>query len=411
MESTPYHTAKQPGGRTTYLTERIQLEKTAVISKICHLAKNLYNLANYHIRQKLFNEGLWTRYHELYSLLKNTDAYRNLPAQTAQQILRLLDKNWKSFFKTIKDWKKHPKKYHRKPRLPQYKPKAGESIVIFTNQQCHIRNGLLWFPRKIQLGSIKTRISEKLFQVRILPRGNHYILELVYEKEPENQRLDNRRVISIDIGLNNLVTVVNNAGLRPWRVKGGVVKSINQYYNKTRARLRSLRDKQGLKIQTRRLQQLRLKRANKIIDIFHKVSRHLIEYAVRNDFGRIVIGYNKTWKQRTKLGRRTNQAFVNVPFRKLVLQIQYKATLVGIKVSLVDESYTSKVSFLDEEPIKHHQNYVGKRIQRGLFLSSTGVVLNADVNAGYNIGRKAVPEAFVVDGIEGVGLHPYSVTV
>jgi IS605 OrfB family transposase len=295
--------------------------------------------------------------------------------------------------------------------LPRYKSKAGESIVIFTNQQCRIKNGHVWFPEKTQLNPIKTRISERLSQVRVLPRGNHYILELIYEIEPESLRLENRRIIGIDIGLNNLVTVVNNAGLMPWRVKGGVVKSINQYYNKERARLYSLRDRQGLKIQTRRLQRLRLKRTNKINDFFHKVSRRIIDFAISNDFGRIVIGYNKTWKQFIRLGLRTNQNFVNVPFLKLVRQIHYKAALVGIEVCLVEESYTSKVSFLDEEPIASHQTYVGKRVQRGLFRSSTGIVMNADVNAGYNIGRKAVPEAFTVDGIEGVGLHPYSVTI
>ena len=347
----------------------------------------------------------------MYSLLKNTETYRNLPAQTAQQILLLLDKNWKSFFKAIKDWRNYPNKYLEKPRLPRYKPKAGESIVIFTNQQCRIKNGFLWFPVKTQLDPIKTRITGRFHQVRILPRGNHYILEIVYDKTPIALRLDQRRVISIDIGLNNLVTVVNNAGLAPWRVKGGVVKSINQYYNKEQARLTSCKDQQGLTNQTRRLHRLRLKRKNRIIDIFHKVSRHLIEYCISNDFGRIVIGYNKTWKQCIRLGKRTNQAFVNVPFRKLVLQIQYKAALVGIEVSLIDEGYTSKVSFLDEEPITQHETYAGKRIHRGLFRSSTGVFLNADVNAGYNIGRKAVPKAFAVDGIEGVGLHPYSVTV
>ena len=233
----------------------------------------------------------------------------------------------------------------------------------------------------------------------------------MYDKTPIALQLDKRRVIGIDIGLNNLVTVVNNAGLAPWRVKGGVVKSINQYYNKEQARLTSCKDQQGLTNQTRRLHRLRLKRKNRITDIFHKVSRRLIEYCISNDFGRIVIGYNKTWKQFIRLGKRTNQAFVNVPFRKLVLQIQYKAALVGIEVSLIDEAYTSKVSFLDDEPITQNETYVGQRIHRGLFRSSTGVVLNADVNAGYNIGRKAVPEAFAVDGIEGMGLHPDSVTV
>ncbi len=119
------------------------------LSKLCHLAKNLYNLANYLIRQKFINQGYWTRYAELYALLKTTNPYRNLPAQTAQQVLRLLDKNWKAFFIAIKDWKQHPQKYQARPRLPRYTPKDGESIVIFTNQQCRVREKLLRFPKKL----------------------------------------------------------------------------------------------------------------------------------------------------------------------------------------------------------------------------------------------------------------------
>jgi len=95
----------------------------------------------------------------------------------------------------------------------------------------------------------------------------------------------------------------------------------------------------------------------------------------------------------------------------LVKQIQYKATLVGIEVTVVEERHTSKVSFLDKEPIKQHQTYMGKRVRRGLFRTPQGILINADVNGAYNIGRKAVPETFAVDGIEGVGLHPYSVTI
>jgi len=335
----------------------------------------------------------------------------SFPAQTAQQVFRLLDQNWKAFFAALQDWRRHPEKYHGRPRVPRYKPKNGEAIVIFTNQQCRIRTGVLAFPKKSQLPSIKTRISAPLRQVRILPRGNHYILEIVYEQVPVDHKLDPRRVLSIDLGLNNLVTVVNNAGLSPWRVKGGIVKSINQYYNKVRAQLSSLRDKQGLTGTTRRLQRIFLKRTNKITDVFHKVSHRLISYCVTHEFGRIVIGYNKAWKQGVGMGRRTNQNFVGVPFLMLVNQIRYKATLVGIEVLMVDERYTSKVSFLDGEPIQHHPTYRGRRVTRGLFRSSTGHIMNADVNGAYNIGRKAVPKAFAVDGIEGVGLHPYSVTI
>ena len=351
------------------------------------------------------------RYQEVYSTVKTISAYKQLPAQTAQQVLRLLDQNWKAYFTAIKDWRKHPNKYLGRPRIPRYKPKNGEILAIFTNQQCRIKWGFLCFPKKTKLTPIKTRITELFHQVRLIPRGNHYILEIVYEKEPITLRLKRRRVISVDIGLNNLVTVVNNAGLAPWRVKGGVVKSINQYYNKEMGRLCSCRDKQGFTGQTHRLQRLRLKRTNKITDVFHKVSRRIIKYCISNNFGRIVIGYNKTWKQQVTLGRQNNQNFVSVPFLKLVKKIQYKAAIVGIEVIMVDEGHTSKVSFLDGEEIKSHQTYVGKRVRRGLFRTSQGLIINADVNGGYNIGRKAVPEAFTVDGIEGVGLHPYSVTV
>lgn len=324
-------------------------------------------------------------------------------------MLRGLDYNWSAFFAALKEWRINPKKFLGRPHPPRYKPKNGEIQAVFTNQQCHIRDGKLVFPKKAQLPHLKTRIKGGFRQIRVIPKGNHYIVELVYDVFSINLRLNPNRILSIDLGLNNLVTVVNNAGLPPWRVKGGIIKSINQYYNKTRARLCSLRDKQGLKGQTRRLKRLQLKRQNKLRDIFHKVTRSLITHCISNDFGRIVVGYNLRWKQQIRLGRRMNQHFVSVPFLMLVRQIQYKASLVGIEVIVVEESHTSKASFLDEEPIHHHQTYLGKRVYRGLFRLSAGVLINADVNGGYNIGRKAVPEAFSVDGIEGVGLHPYSV--
>jgi putative transposase len=399
------------GGRPTLLTERIQLSKTQNFSQLCHRAKNLYNLANYLIRHAFFHQKRRIRYNTVYTWVKHTEVYRQLPAQTAQQVLRILDQNWSSFFAASKAWRSDPKKFQGRPSPPRYKPKSGESLVVFTNQQCCIRDGALIFPKKAQMPPIKTRINGGFRQIRVIPRGNHYLVELVYDVTTFNLRLDSQRVISIDLGLTNLVTVVNNAGLQPWRVKGGLVKSINQFYNKTRARLCALRDKQGLTGLTRRLQRLKLKRENKLRDIFHKVSRRLITYCVSNDFGRIVIGYNSGWKQRIQLGKRTNQNFVLVPFLMLVRQIRYKASRVGIEVILVEESNTSKVSFLDGEPVTHHRKYLGRRIQRELFRSSTGILVNADVNGAYNIGRIAIPEAFRVDGIEGVGLHPNSVPI
>jgi putative transposase len=344
-------------------------------------------------------------------MLKEKDVSRQLPSQTAQQILKMVDMNWKSFFRSSKHHKKHPERYLGAPKPPRYKRKDGECMVIFTNQQCRIRGDFLCFPKRSQLPSIKTRIKNQFHHVRIIPKGLYYILEIVYHKEVNDLKLDKKRVLGIDLGLNNIITMVNNAGFQPAIIKGGMVKSINQFYNKKLAIYRSIKDKQRIETETKHLIKLTKKRNNKINDIFHRISRIIIDYCIEFNIGTIVVGYNKTWKQKLRIGKRNNQTFVQIPFFKLVSQINYKSKLIGIKVILVSESYTSKCSFLDFEPIEKHDNYLGKRISRGLFRSERGVVINADVNAAYNILIKAVPDAFSVDGIEGVGLHPYSITI
>lgn len=340
-------------------TEQIHVKRTPELATLCHLAKNLYNEANYLIRQEFFKTGRWVRYNELNIRLKPSLNYQALPIQTSQQILRLLDKNWVSFFKAIKDWKNYPDKYLGRPKPPKYKRKNGESIVIFTNQQCKIRNGQLDFPKKSNLISIKTRIGNKLHQARIIPQGLSYVLELVYEQEPIKLELDKDRILGIDLGLRNLVTGVNNIGLTPFVIKGGVVKSINQFYNKQKALLQSIKDLQRNKFTTKRLHRLTLKRNNKLKDYFHKTSRKIINFCIGNNLGTIIIGYSSGWKQEIELGKRNNQNFVTVPFLKLIQQLHYKAELVGIDVITDPEDHTSKCSFLDREPITHHDQYMG----------------------------------------------------
>jgi len=344
-------------------------------------------------------------------MLKNKETYKKLPSQTAQQILILLDKNWKSFFNSVKEWKEHPEKYKGRPRPPKYKKKNGEFIVIFTNQQCRIKNGYLHFPEKTNLSPIKTRIRNQLHQVRIIPIGLYYILGIIYSKKIKNLSLNKDRAIGIDLGVNNIVTIVNNVGLKPTIIKGGIVKAVNQFYNKRIAELKSIKDKQGLEYETKRLQRITAKRNNKINDLFHKISKKVINYCIENDFGTIIIGYNKTWKQKINIGKGNNQKFVQIPFFKLINQIKYKSELIGINIMIERESFTSKCSFLDKESIKKHRKYMGKRINRGIFKSQKGILINADVNAGYNIIKKAVPNAISADGIEGVGLHPYSIAI
>jgi putative transposase len=344
-------------------------------------------------------------------MLKDKNVYQKLPSQTSQQILRLVDKNWKSFFNSIKKWRTQPRKYQGRPRPPKYKKKNGEFTLIFTNQQCRIKEGYLYFPEKVAISPIKTRVQNQLHQVRLVPKGLCYIVEIIYQKEVKNLKIDKKRVLGIYLGLANIVTMVNNAGLQPVVIKGGIAKSTNQFYNKQLARYKSAKDKRGIVFETRRVQKLTQRRNNKINDQFHKISRKIINYCADNNFGIIIIGYNRFWKQKVNMGRKNNQKFVQLPYFKLISQIQYKSKLVGIDVIFVKESYTSKCSFLDNESIQKHKYYAGKRINRGLFRSKRGIIINADVNAGYNIIKKVIPNAVLVDGIEGVGLYPYSIAI
>jgi putative transposase len=388
------------------LTEVIQVEYSLELSKLCHLAKNLYNLANWYMRQDFFNLNNFLTYYDLNFILKTKQAYQALPSQTAQQILKYVTRNWKSYFRGLKEYKLNFSKFKKRPNIPRYKKKNGESVVIFTNQQCRIKQGYLHFPKRVNINPLKTRITERLKEVRIVPLGVKYKIELVYEKDEIDLGLDKAHVLSIDLGLNNLITAVNNNGCRPFIIKGGIIKSINHYYNKQLAYYKSIESKKGNIKNTKRIQRLHLIRNNKINTVFHRISKRIIEYCISNNIGTIVLGYNHGWKQKINIGKRNNQNFVQIPFLKLVRQIAYKAQLKGIHIIFVNENHTSKCSFLDKEPIKKHAKYAGKRLSRGLFKTSRGVLLNADINGAYNIMKKAFPNAISADGIKAFGLMP-----
>ncbi|HMB45487.1 MAG TPA: transposase [Candidatus Methanoperedens sp.] len=393
-------------------TEQIQVKGTKELSALCHLSKNLYNQANYVVKQEFITTGNWIKGFDLIGKCKGFENYKLLNIQSAQQTIRLVDKNWTSYFASIKEWKKHHDKFLGIPKMPHYKPKDGEAILVFTNQQAHIRNHNLTFTKKLPL-KIKTRLSGKINQVRFIPKGTGYTCEVIYEKQSEEgeinkrlyaKRVNSKRIIGIDLGLRNVVTIANNIGEKPIVIKGGILKSTNQFYNKEKAQLQSIYDKQGIKFGTR-MSQLNSKRNNKIKDTMHKISRYTIDYCLENNIGTIVIGKNDNWKQETNMGKKNNQNFVQIPHFKLIQMLQYKAEAEGITVKLQQESHTSKCSFLDSEPVCHQDTYKGVRFTRGLFRSANGTILNSDVNGAYNIIRKAIPDAFA-KGIEGVGLHP-----
>ena len=391
----------------------------SLIDDFCFKAKNLYNHANYIIRQAFCTENNWVRYGELDLILKNDieyPDYKEMPtAQSAQQILRLLDKNWSSFFKAIKDWGMHKDKYLGKPKLPKYKSKNGREILILTNQNVKLKGGILKFPKTFKGFNITPKFINRtdfisFQQVRFLPRNKHIIIELVYNIEvPETVR-SNGRYLSIDIGVDNLVAMTNNFNKVPVLINGKGLKSINQYYNKKLAYYKSITKIVNKKNYSNRQNKLTMKRNAKILDYIHKASRYVVNYAKKNDVSVIVIGYNKEWKQNSTMCKQVNQTFIQIPFSKLIDQIKYKAEEFGIEVILVEESYTSGTSFLDnEQPIKDYYNK-SRRIHRGLFKSNSGVLINSDVNGAFQIMKKLFPRVFA-DGIEGLVFNPVKVSM
>ena len=393
----------------TTLAERHLIKKThslySYCDDMCGKSKNLYNYANYLIRQEFINSRKWIRYNELEKQLKQHETYKDLPAQSSQQTLMLLDKNWKSFFKSIKDYSKNKDKYLGRPKLPKYKNKDGKSITIFTNQQCKIKNLMVKFP-KTKL-TLKTNVG-KIQQVRIIPNSNHYVIEVVYKKETTPLNLNTSNVIGIDLGLDNFATITNNIELQPIVINGKPIKSINQYFNKKKAKLMSFIGDKGT---SNRIKKLTNKRNHKVDDFMHKASRKVIDYCIFNKIGTIVIGKNKDWKQEINLGKRNNQNFTSIPYNSFIKKLQYKAELVGIQVILTEERYTSKASCLDLDKMKKGIEFSGKRIKRGLYKTKNNILINADVNGSYNIIRKVFFNSLTVEKIEGVGLYPIKINI
>ncbi|PYB67447.1 transposase, partial [Thermoplasma sp. Kam2015] len=205
-----------------------------------------------------------------------------------------------------------------------------------TNQQCSIDNGILKFPKIMDL-EVKTRLDDvDLREVQIIPLGIGYDVEIVYSKEISDvSELSPKRILGIDIGVRNIVTIGNNISEKGIAVKGGVLKSINQYFNKELSRLRSISDRQRKNREnTKRINRLYLTRNRKIKDIMHKLSKAVIEYAMNNRIDTIVIGHNNGWKQSVDIGKENNQNFVQIPFNMLIQQIKYKAEEKGINVMI-----------------------------------------------------------------------------
>lgn len=371
--------------------------------RLCRISKDLYNQALYLIKTNLKNENRFTFYSELEKVLKDTVNiegeinYRKLKIQVSQQCLRQLDKNIKNYIKAIKDYSINKEKYNGMPKLPSYKKKNGYNQLIYTNQCSSIRDGKIVLSKNIsikipQWEEYKDVIS-RFQQIRVNPKNGYTEIEIVYENEEQcNTDLDYKRFASIDLGMNNLVTMVTDFS-EPVIYSGRQIKSKNRHFNKEIARLKGLAQTNNNKKSTKQILRIWDKRERQMDDIMHKVSRHIVNMLVENNVGNLIIGHNSGWKDSIGIGKVNNQNFVMVPFDKIISFLRYKCEMVGITFVENEESYTSKCDALAMEPICRHSDYLGKRVKRGLFQSSVGKAINADVNGALNIMRKVVGDS------------------
>lgn len=415
------------------------------LDKLCFLSKNLYNKVNYIVRQEfiesskqkelgLVDNANYLNYYVINRMMidnKDADFYQ-LPVKVSNQTLMLLDKNWKSFFKSIRDYKINPNKYNGRPKLPNYKDKnKGRFMLLYelgaiSKTELKKYGNIKLSQTNINIPFIKLRQDKniKLKCVRIIPKNNNIIIEIVYEKQEIILKENNNRYCSIDLGLNNLATIGSSI-IKPIIINGKPLKSINQYYNKKLALCKSklgyfinLKGEKQQFSSSNKIKRLANKRNNKINDYLHKSSRYVINHLVSNNINTLVIGKNINMKQDINIGKVNNQNFVQVSHVRFIEMLVYKAKLVGITIIINEESYTSKASFLDNDNIpifnkKNNIDYIfsGKRIKRGLYISNKGKYINADLNGSLNILRKAVPNIEYDNGIEAIAVSPMVFTM
>ncbi|QUB95432.1 transposase [Leptotrichia sp. oral taxon 218] len=370
---------------------------------LCHIAKNLKNQATYNVRQYYFKNKKYLSYNENYKMLKNSENYKKLNSNMAQQILKEVDGSFKSFFGLLK-LAKNGQYNFKDIKLPKYLDKDG--FITLVIGFVRLKDDILIVPysnsfkkthQEVKIKLPPVLKGKKIKEIRIIPKqhSRYFEIQYTYEIEEIQRELNKENVLGIDLGIDNLCTCVTNTGVS-FIIDGRKLKSINQYYNKTNAKLQSIKDKQKIERTTLRQKRIARKRNNRINDYLSKSARIIVNYCLNNDIGKIVLGYNENFQRNSNIGSINNQNFVNIPYGKLRDKLIYLCKLYGIEFKLQEESYTSKASFFDgdEIPIYDKENqkeyiFSGKRIKRGLYQTSTGKIINADCNGALNILRKS----------------------
>ena len=392
-----------------YLTVKQQIkhlskEDYKSIKELCHIAKNLTNEAIYNVRQYYFTEDKFLKYEKNYTLLKSSPNYKELNSNMAQQILKEVDGSFKSFFGLIK-LAKQGKYSFKDCKLPRYLPKDGYTTLVIGFVRLNGNKLILPFSNNfkkthkvVEITIPPVLLDKKVKEIRILPKANarYFEIQYIYETECIQRNLNTQNALALDLGVNNLVTAVSSTG-KSFIVDGRKLKSINQWFNKEKARLQSIKDKQHFgKKPTNRQKAIARDCNNKVNDYMNKAARMIIDYCINNDIGTLIAGYNVTFQRSSHIGKQNNQNFVNIPYGRLRDKLAYMCELNGITYVEQEESYTSKASFWDKDNIPVYNNdnpkeyeFSGNRVHRGLYKTANGKTFNADINGALNIMRKS----------------------
>lgn len=376
------------------LVERHYTKGNTEIVKLCELSKELYNRCTFLMRQAWFSKQRLPDINILVTETKHLDCFKQLHnSKTAKQTIRKVLTDWSNYRKALKAYSKDSSKFVRCPKAPNYKNKLAQ--VIFYNET--IKNGQSGKPLETLTPTnncFSVPYREGYKQVVITPKAFGFVIEIQYEtnEKKEKTKYDKNKICTIDIGLNTLAAITLDQK-RPILVNGRILKSINQWYNKRPCKSR-------LK-----------KRYWRIENYFHHVSKLIVDSCVKENIGKIIVGKNNGWKKKINLGKKTNQAFCMIPIYLLLEKIKYKAAIVGIEVIFTEESYTSKASFYDRDPLPKYGDdevkFSGSRKHRGLYVIND-FAINADINGSLNIGRKVIPE-FLGIGDRSLAARPITV--
>jgi len=371
---------------------------------MCFLAKNMYNVGVYNVRQYYFSEGKYLSYENNYQICKLNENYKLLNSNVSQKILKEVDDTIRSFFALIQ-LAKGGKYDNKSIKLPNYQDKEVFFSIIIG--QIRIKaNGILDVPMspsfKRQYGKISIKVPNNLLcknikEIKIIPKSKarYFEIQYCYEILKSKEELNLNNALSIDLGLDNLCTCTTNLG-DAFIIDGKRLKSINQWANKQNSKLQSIKDKRNIKETTKKQYNLWQKRNNQVNDYINKTCSYIINYCIHNNIGNLVIGYNKTLQKGSNMGKRNNQNFVNLPLGNIRTKLRYLCERYNINFVEQEESYTSKSDFLANDILpeinsENQEKYIfsGKRISRGQYKSSIDKIINADVNGSLNILRKA----------------------